>query len=207
MREANPLLWIGFLAGGFLLGSCMFSQLLPKLFLHRDICAQSDDHNPGCTNVFRSCGPVWGMLCLSLDLLKGFFPVHWAMQALDPGSLWFAPVLAAPVLGHAIAPLNHFRGGKCIATAFGALLGLLPASYIVFLLAGIYIVCSTVLKIESHRIRSIAVFGLFAICGSIPLIHRGQAAIALGCWLISATAIYKHCRTACCPGQRQTQLP
>ena len=187
-------IWFVFIAGGFLLGSVMFSQILPKLFLGIDVCAVRDDHNPGCTNVFVHCGALWGILCLSLDMLKGFVPVYLGVRLLDSQSLLFGLVLAAPVLGHAIAPLNHFRGGKCIATAFGTLLGLFRMNHIVFLLAGIYIVFSTVLKISPHRLRSIAVFGLFGLLSLIILIHGGNNSIALGCVLISAVAIWKHSR-------------
>ena len=191
----NPFVtWLFFIVGGFLLGSCMFSQILPKKFLGVDICAVSDDHNPGCTNVFLHCGTGWGLLCLSLDLLKGFVPVFLSFRVLNSSSLLFALVMAAPVLGHAIAPLNHFRGGKCIATAFGALLGLFPLTHIVFLLAGIYIVFSTVLKISPNRLRSITVFGLFGLISVVVLIHTSKYAVALGCILISAIAIWKHTR-------------
>ncbi len=194
MYADNVIFWLVYILGGFLLGSCMFSQILPKLILNMDTAAVSDDHNPGCTNVFIHCGPVMGLVCLSLDMLKGFLPVYLSIRIFDSSSLWFALVLAAPVLGHAIAPLNHFQGGKCIATAFGALLGLFPMSHIVLLLAGIYIVFSTVLKINPNCIRSIAVFGLFGLFSLIALIRRCQYSVALGCIIISMVAIWRHCR-------------
>lgn len=194
MYTDNVILWLVYILGGFLLGSCMFSQILPKLLLNVDTGAISDDHNPGSTNVFIHCGPVMGLVCLSLDMLKGFLPVYLSFQIFDSSSLRFALVLAAPVLGHAIAPLNHFQGGKCIATAFGALLGLFPMSHIVLLLAAIYIVFSTVLKINPNRIRSIAVFGLFGLFSLMVLIRRCQYSVALGCMMISAIAIWRHAR-------------
>ena len=198
MQQHEMMLWLGFIAGGFLLGSCMFSQILPKLFLDRDISALSDDGNPGCTNVFKHCGPFWGMLCLSLDLLKGFVPVFLAARLLPTDNLLFAFVMAAPVLGHAIAPLNHFRGGKCIAASFGVLLGLLPQSPIVFLLAGIYLLFSTVLKIQPNRIRSMVTFSLFGAGALLMLGGQDQDALALGCVLVAATAVWKHSRREEC---------
>lgn len=195
MYTNRVMFWLIYILGGFLLGSCMFSQILPKLIRNVDTSAISDDHNPGSTNVFIHCGPVMGLVCLSLDMLKGFLPVYLSFRIFDSSSLWFALILSAPVLGHAIAPLNHFQGGKCIATAFGTLLGLFPMSHIVLLLAGIYIVFSTVLKINPNRIRSIAAFGLFGLFSLIVLIRRCQYSVALGCILISLIAIWRH---SCC---------
>ncbi len=192
MCQGELILWSACIIGGFLLGSVMFSQLIPKILLNKDIATISDDHNPGATNVFVCCGPYWGLACLSLDILKGFLPVYISLHLLDTDDYLFAAVLAAPVMGHAIAPLNRFRGGKCIATSFGVLLGLLPLTNIVLLLAGIYIVFSTVLKINPNRIRSITTFGLFGMISLIVLIHRCQYSIAIGCMLISLTAIAKH---------------
>ena len=192
MSRTEIILWVACILNGFLLGSIMFSQLIPQIFLHKDICEISDDHNPGSTNVFTSCGIFWVMLCLCLDLAKGFLPVFLGVQILKTDHLLFAAVLIAPVLGHAVAPFNHLHGGKCISTAFGALLGLYPLTKIVFLLAGIYIILSTILRIPSTRIRSIITFSLFGILSTVILLHINQYSIALGCFLISFIAIIKH---------------
>ena len=194
MYRDGSILWIIYILGGFLLGSCMFSQILPHLFLDRDVSALSDDGNPGCTNVFKHCGPGWGILCLSLDLLKGFLPVFLAAGILDASDPRFALVVAAPVLGHAIAPLNHFRGGKCIATSFGVLLGLWPLTKIVAVLAGRYLLFSLLLRIGSHKTRSVVTFGLFGAISWAVLEAQGQHALALGCIAIAATAVWRHLR-------------
>lgn len=186
------LLWILLIVGGFFLGSIMFSELLPRVLLKKDVAAESDDHNPGAFNVFASCGAALGFLCLGLDLGKGFLPVFLARRMLGTDSLLFSAVIAAPVLGHAIAPLDHFRGGKSIATSFGATLGLLPDSYACLALAVPYILFSTVLKIESHRRRSIAAFGLFGTLAAVSPLCHGQMSIALGCTALALTVIAKH---------------
>ena len=182
------------IAGGFLLGGVMFSQILPQKIMHKDIQAISDDHNPGATNVFVNCGTAMGLTCLALDLLKGLVPVLLAGLFLDRENLLFGIVLAAPVLGHAIAPFHHFHGGKCIATSFGEMLGLLPFNRIGLLLAGLYIVFSTIIKIHPNRVRSLVVYSLFGLGSSILLTASGDDAIALGCVLISLIAIFKHSR-------------
>lgn len=180
--------------GGFLSGGVMFSQILPKLIMGKDIQAISEDHNPGATNVFVNCGSCLGIVCLALDLLKGLIPVILSCIYLDRNNLLFGIVLAAPVLGHAIAPFHHFHGGKCIATSFGEMLGLLPYNPIGLLLAGLYIFFSAIIKIHPNRVRSLVVYSLFGLISSVILTSEGNYAIALGCTLISLTAIVKHSR-------------
>ena len=179
--------------GGFFMGSIMFSQIIPQITADKDISALSDDHNPGATNVFLNCGPKMGLVCLGLDLAKGFLPAFLACELLDQNNILFGLALAAPVLGHAIAPLFHFHGGKCIAAAFGVMLGIFPWNHAgLLILAGLYILFSTVLKIQPNRIRSIVTFGLFGLISGILMCSQGAYSMAVGCILIALTVIIKH---------------
>ncbi len=87
---------------GFLIGSIPFSYLIPKIFLKKDICEMSDDHNPGAANAFEFCGPIIGMMCLIFDMGKGFLPVFGTYKLLMIDNILFAFVMIAPVLGHAL---------------------------------------------------------------------------------------------------------
>ena len=82
--------------------------------------------NIGATNVTRTLGRAWGAATLVVDLLKGLAPVL-AAQALadadDTRALAAAAGLSA-VIGHCYSPFLRLRGGKGVATAFGAMLGL-----------------------------------------------------------------------------------
>ena len=111
-----------FILFGYLSGSILFARILPKYLRHIDICALSDDGNPGVFNSFRHAGPVIGTLTLCLELVKGFLPVWLSLKLLDPRNGVFALVLAAPVFGHAFPLFHHGRGGKSIAVSFGSLL-------------------------------------------------------------------------------------
>ena len=65
------MLWL-FIPLAFLLGSIPFGLLLGKV---KGIDIR--DHgsgNIGSTNVFRTLGKKSGIICLILDILKGFFP-------------------------------------------------------------------------------------------------------------------------------------
>ncbi len=194
MNVPLVLLWSVWIGGSFLLGSVMFCRAIPRLLTGQDVTALSDDGNPGAANVFIHCGVPMGLLCLALDLAKGFLPVYWGMRVLDWQLLPFAAVLAAPTLGHALAPLNRFNGGKCIATAFGVLLGLIPTSYIVLVLAGLYIFFSVAVKISPNRYRSMLTFLLFGSVCAVHFLRAGQYSLALGGCLVAAIAFLRHTR-------------
>lgn len=201
--NAELLRWLLCTVGGFLLGSVMFSSLLPGLLAHVDVGGESGDRNPGATNVFALCGIPLGALCLLLDLGKGFMPVLLAERALDVRRLSFAAVIAAPVLGHAIAPLNRFRGGKCIATSFGVVLALLPLTRVGLALAGLYLFF-TLIRLRPTRVRSIVVYALFGLYAVAHLLRAGQASLALGCGAVALTALLRHTRLfAVVPEERQ----
>jgi glycerol-3-phosphate acyltransferase PlsY len=158
----------------------------------KDVGELSDDKNPGAFNVYTHCGKVMGTVCLMCDVLKGFVPVFVAGMIMDTSNILYSFVVFAPVLGHAVGMFNHFRGGKCIATSFGVAFGVLPHSFIFILLAALYILFSTVVKIPSHTTRTNLVYILFG-CGAMIIDGiLGNYSIAVGCVLVSATVIAKH---------------
>lgn len=167
--------------------------MLPKLLLHKDIRKLSDDHNAGAFNVFKHCGKKVGILCLVLDMLKGFLPVFIASFVVNTQSLLFILVIIAPVLGSALGIFNSLRGGKSIAVAGGVVVGLIPVIWIPFvLLAGLFILLSTLIKIKPNRIRSIVVFLLFGVSSLVLCIVCNYSAVAFGCLTIAVIAIIKH---------------
>ena len=88
LQTQDPMVvWTLHIVAGYLLGSIMFCRWIPKLVLHKDVCALSDDHNPGAANVFQHCGVPAGLLCLFFDLSKGFLPVYLAAKT----SIWASP--------------------------------------------------------------------------------------------------------------------
>lgn len=193
--EFIPFAVLLLIIGGFFLGSVMFSRWLPMWFMGIDVCEIFPDKNPGAGNVFKSCGIGPGLLCLAMDILKGFVPIFTAVRLGFAGDWFFTAIAAAPVLGHAIAPLNGFHGGKCIATTFGTLLGMVGYSPLVFYLAVIYILFSTVLKINPNRRRSIVTFALFGVLGTLSELWSGRLFSALDCVAVSVTAAVRHIKS------------
>lgn len=184
--------WLALILGGYLLGGVLFSRLIPLWVKGVDVCALSDDGNPGTFNAFRHCGKTVGFTCLLADMAKGFLPVFLALHVLDFHPLPFALVMVAPVLGHAFSPFWHFRGGKCIAAIFGEGLALLPISPMVLILAGWYILFSTLVRIRSHRTRSLATFLLFTLTAVPYECLHGRLTLALGSAALAAIALTKH---------------
>lgn len=178
-----------YIAVGYLSGSVLYSYILPKYFLHIDVTEKSKDGNPGAANVFMYAGIPMGMLVIVLELLKGFLPIHFALQRLEPSRLAFALVLAAPVLGHAYPFWRVNNGGKAIAVSFGVLLGLYPICGPVFYLILFYLLFSLVIVIRPHFYRSVITFILFFFC---VLSRVKIPGIILGCGIISITVIRKH---------------
>lgn len=142
--------WIAFALGGYLLGSVPFGVLIGRL--HGVDLREHGSRNIGATNVGRVLGRPWGFLCFVLDAAKGAMPVLVAGLAggvlgrslSDGGGVggpssaelgWWLVVAAAALTGHMFSPFLGFRGGKGVATGFGALAAYWPLLGIPALLA------------------------------------------------------------------------
>ena len=80
--------------------------------------------NPGATNVYRLLGPIFGVIVLSGDVLKG---IGGTMIGAWLGVPELAPWCALAVIaGHNWPPFFGFQGGKGIATSFGTIIVLVP---------------------------------------------------------------------------------
>jgi glycerol-3-phosphate acyltransferase PlsY len=80
--------------------------------------------NPGATNVMRVLGRRYGIPVFVLDVLKGAVPAAVGVQVFGPGVGVLAG--AAATIGHVLPLFAGFRGGKGVATAAGAALGVAP---------------------------------------------------------------------------------
>lgn len=189
-RELLEVLF--FMAAGYLAGSVLFGRLLPKHFKGMDIEAVSEDHNPGTANVMKYAGIPLGLLCLVLDVGKGYLPVLWAVSVVPPVRLLFAGVMIAPILGHAWPFWKEGRGGKAIAVSFGVLLGVLRYSKSVWLLAAIYLFFSLVFVIRPNERRSVYTFGIFGAVSAAFLFFGGLPEICVGNMLIAGVVVRRN---------------
>ncbi|MDH3459161.1 MAG: glycerol-3-phosphate 1-O-acyltransferase PlsY [Gemmatimonadota bacterium] len=89
---------------------------------------QHGSKNLGATNVYRVLGWKYAVPVGLVDVAKGAVPVLLASARAGQGS-WIPVVVGgAAVAGHVFSVFLKFRGGKGVATAAGAVLGLAPTS-------------------------------------------------------------------------------
>ncbi len=133
-------LWALAIVGAYLIGSIPFGVLIARsrgvnIRLH-------GSRNIGATNVARVLGRRLGMVTFGLDMAKGAVPVlvtgavagvlgarpanpNPGVHVLTTAQLWlWLAVACAAVLGHMYSPFLGFRGGKGVATGFGALVAM-----------------------------------------------------------------------------------
>ena len=112
--------------GAYLLGSVSFAIVVSRLFALPDPRTYGSK-NPGATNVMRTGRKAAAALTLLGDGGKGWLAVYaaqlWTGQTLLSGAEVPLAGLAV-VAGHMFPVFHRFQGGKGVATAGGALLGL-----------------------------------------------------------------------------------
>jgi glycerol-3-phosphate acyltransferase PlsY len=124
--SGDRLGWV-LLGASYLVGSIPFGLVIARLVTGVDV-RQAGSGNIGATNVARTAGKGLGILTLLLDAAKGGIPVGVTALALgeahDAG--WPAAAGLAAFLGHVFPVWLRFRGGKGVATGFGAFVVLTP---------------------------------------------------------------------------------
>jgi glycerol-3-phosphate acyltransferase PlsY len=105
----------------YLVGAIPFGVLVSRAFYGTDI-RSAGSGNIGAANALRTLGRRGAVAVLALDTLKGFAPTL-AAAALG-GPVVAALAALAAVVGHCFSPFLGFRGGKGVATYFGALFAL-----------------------------------------------------------------------------------
>ena len=110
------LIWILI---GYLSGSIPTGYWLGKL---KGIdLTQIGSGSTGATNVLRNLGKGPALLTLIVDVLKGFFPVYFAMKLQDNNLIVVLAGIAC-ILGHSKSVFLKFKGGKSSATGLGILI-------------------------------------------------------------------------------------
>jgi glycerol-3-phosphate acyltransferase PlsY len=103
-------------------------------------------HNPGATNVLRHGGKKAAIITLIGDMLKGLIPVMIAVQLQMSMSIVAFTALFA-FLGHVFPVYYGFRGGKGVATYYGAILAINWQTGVIALV--IWLTVAALLKISS----------------------------------------------------------
>jgi len=116
---------------GYILGSIPTGVLVGRLAGIRDV-REYGSGKTGFTNSLCALGVRWAILVVIVDVAKGSAPVL-------IGRLFFDEPMAAAlggvaaVIGHTFPVFAGFRGGRGVATAFGAFLAVSPLAAFVVL--------------------------------------------------------------------------
>ena len=114
------------LLAAYLIGSLSFAVIVSKLFGLPDPRSYGSG-NPGATNVLRTGRKAAAALTLLGDTAKGWLAMFLAVRLApvwDVSEIAVAGAGVAAFAGHLFPVFFGFKGGKGVATALGALLGL-----------------------------------------------------------------------------------
>jgi len=103
----------------YISGLIMYSYLISK---YKGIDLKKiRDGNPGSSNVWRALNWRWGLLAMILDYFKGTLPLFlFVITGSVTNKCIIAFAALSGILGHSFSPMLRFKGGKAIATTFGA---------------------------------------------------------------------------------------
>ncbi|MBU6423300.1 MAG: glycerol-3-phosphate 1-O-acyltransferase PlsY, partial [Chloroflexi bacterium] len=122
----------------YLIGSISSGFLVGKIYRNVDL-RRVGSGSTGATNTFRTLGPGAGALVAVFDITKGALAVWLARAVVPVGGelLVVAQAIAAmgAVAGHCWPALLEGRGGRGVATAFGAFVFIATGAWIGAVLA------------------------------------------------------------------------
>jgi glycerol-3-phosphate acyltransferase PlsY len=168
--------YLACLAAGYLLGSIPVGLLVGRAARGIDI-REFGSGKTGSTNVLRTVGLRWGAVALLGDLAKGVVPVLIARFLADEAYVQTVAGLAAGV-GHDWPVFAGFRGGRGVATSFGAAVAMDPLA-LALLPVGIGLVAVT-------RIMSVMSVGMAPV---LALLFVALAAAGVHPWAYAVYAV------------------
>jgi glycerol-3-phosphate acyltransferase PlsY len=113
------------LVASYLVGAIPTSYLAGRLFRGIDL-REHGSRNLGATNLYRVLGWRYAIPVGLFDAAKGLVPVVVFAPAASGADLFALLCGLTAILGHVFSVFVRFRGGKGVATAAGAMLGLAP---------------------------------------------------------------------------------
>lgn len=167
----------------YLMGSVCSAVIVSQMFSLPDPRIQGSK-NPGATNVLRLSGKHYAAMVIVADILKGTIPVAIA-HYFDASLITLGFTALAAVIGHMYPVFFEFKGGKGVATAIGALLGL--QFFLGVLVSATWLIIAKFTRYSSlASIISICLAPLYAI------ILMGNLDIFPPLFFITILVLYKH---------------
>lgn len=168
---------------GYLMGSVCSAVIVCRLFSLPDPRI-AGSKNPGATNVLRLAGKQYAAIVMIADLLKGTIPVLIAKSmGAEPATIAFTALAA--VIGHMYPVFFGFQGGKGVATAIGALLGL---QFIV----GVMVSATWLIVAKFSRYSSLASIIAITLAPFYILLLLGRQDVLTPLFIMAILIIFKH---------------
>jgi glycerol-3-phosphate acyltransferase PlsY len=168
---------------GYLCGSLASAVIVCRVMGLPDPRKQGSG-NPGATNVLRLGGKKAAALTLAGDVLKGAVPVLLAHLLSDSPTV-LASTAVATIVGHMYPVFFQFKGGKGVATTFGAVAAL------VFPVA-LFMGAVWVLTAMATRYASLASLAAAVAAPLFALVFIQQPATVVALVVIAALLVYRH---------------
>ncbi len=169
--------------GAFLVGSIPFGVLVGRWFYDSDI-RNAGSGNIGAANAFRSYGRTAGFAVLVLDALKGALPTVIELQVGGDGAAAVAALFA--MLGHCYSPWLNARGGKGVATWFGAL-------FVLSAIAGVTFALVWVAVVAVRRFASLGSLAATVVSAAVLIyLYHHIVAIDLAAAVATIVIVVKH---------------
>ncbi|MDQ6735686.1 MAG: glycerol-3-phosphate 1-O-acyltransferase PlsY [Nitrospirota bacterium] len=174
---------LAMMVGGYLLGSIPFGIVVSK-YLGAADPRTAGSHNIGFTNVLRVSGKKAGFLTLAGDLGKGWL-IGWLSMQLDDQAWWPWLIALSPIIGHLFSVFLGLRGGKGVATALGAIIGVAP--WVGFIAVLVWLVTAGVWRYSSG-----AAITAFILLPVLAAALRGDQQFVVFTVVVSGLILWRH---------------
>lgn len=173
---------------GYLIGAIPFGLIIGKRLKGIDV-REYGSGSIGFTNSLRTMGLAPALLVAVLDISKGAAAVLFAGYLFEGGQLARATAGAGAVVGHVWPVYVGFKGGRGVATGFGALLALVPPAALAVVPVGVVVaVVSRYMSLMSLIGTCLAALIVLALA---LLRYTSYASMLYGI-LTAALIIYEH---------------
>jgi acyl phosphate:glycerol-3-phosphate acyltransferase len=181
---------------GYAIGSIQFGLIIGRITRGVDI-RDFGSGATGTTNVIRTSGAKAGALVMLLDIGKGIVPVylgvglgHLAQLDANDDRAWVSAAGAlAAVIGHCWPVWAGFRGGKAVASGFGAALAMNPLAAVAMIPLAAVVVATTRIMSLMSILMSPAVAILFIVLAALDVSPPAYAAYAIAA---AAIILFRH---------------
>ena len=178
----------------YFIGSISSGYLVGRIYRNVDI-RRVGSGSTGATNTFRTLGPGAGLLVAFFDIAKGALAI-WLARLLFPGPADLVPLAeavaaVAAVAGHCWPILHEGRGGRGVATAFGAFVFIATGAWIGAVLA--FVLALAVTRTVSVGSLASVVGGILAyiVLSAFGVIHFDPATLAFT-FIAGGIIVWRH---------------